>query len=217
VNRLSADILGPGLGDTQRRVLLMLKRRGPSTRSELGAELDFAPATLREHLQALAERGVVERQGARRNGPGRPQVIYRLTRAGEALFPRREGQVLEDLARYLIERGRTDLLGDFLARRIAARKPAALERVSALRGPERLAEVARILAEEGYMAEIEPGADGAPVLKLCHCPIRDLVAVTQAPCQAEIAFVEALLGRPLARTEFLPDGGRSCSYLPVSG
>jgi predicted ArsR family transcriptional regulator len=36
--------------------------------------------------------------------------------------------------------------------------------------------------------------------------------VTDAPCRAEIAFVEALLGQPLERTEFLLDGGPSCSY-----
>lgn len=211
------DLLGPGLGETQRRLLLALKRLGPSTLPELGAELDFAPATLREHTQALAGRGLVERYGSRRAGPGRPQVIYRLTRAGEALFPRREGQVLQDLARHLLSRGQAEVLVEFLAERIAARIPAALTRVAPLEGNARMAEVARILSEEGYMAEIVPQAPGgAPVLKLCHCPIRDLVAVSPAPCRAEIGFVEKLLGRRLARTEFLPEGGRSCSY-SVSG
>jgi predicted ArsR family transcriptional regulator len=207
------ETLGPGLGETQRRLLLALKRRGPSTLPELGAELDFAPATLREHAQALAGRGLVERYGSRRAGPGRPQVIYRLTGAGETLFPRREGQVLQDLARHLVSRGQAEVLAEFLAERIAARVPAALARVAPLEGKARMAEVARILSEEGYMAEIlteEPG--GTPVLKLCHCPIRDLVAVTRTPCRAEIGFVERLLERRLARTEFIPEGGRSCSY-----
>jgi predicted ArsR family transcriptional regulator len=208
-----AEIFGPGLGETQRRILLSLKRRGRSTVHELVGELTLTPATLREHLQALAERGLAERVGVRRGVPGRPEVVYRLARTGESLFPRREGQVLRDLVRYLVDRGQADVLPAFARARIAARAPAARARVASLRGAARLAEVARILSEEGYMAEVTPnGPEGAPTLRLCHCPIRDLVAVTQAPCRAEIAFVEDLVGRPLARIEFLPEGGGSCSY-----
>jgi len=57
------------------------------------------------------------------------------------------------------------------------------------------------------MAEVENGA-----LRLCHCPLRSVVAVTRIPCRTELALVESLLGRPLKRTDYLPDGGVSCSY-----
>jgi predicted ArsR family transcriptional regulator len=207
------EIPGPGLGDTQRRVLLWLKRRGPSTVPELSRRLHLTPATLREHLEGLAAQALVERIGVRRSGPGRPEVLYRLARAGEARFPRREGQVLRELAQYLMSSGRIAVLTGFLEARVAARMPGAVARLAGLTGRARMAEVARILSADGYMAEIAAhGPGGAPVLKLCHCPIRDLVAVTDAPCRAEIAFVEALLGQPLERTEFLLDGGPSCSY-----
>ena len=206
------DLFGPGLGETRRRVLLLLKRRGPSTRHDLGGELALAAATLREHLQALTVLGLVERHGARRSGPGRPQVVFRLTPGGEALFPRREGQVLKDLARFLVDRGEAEALTAFVEARVAARAPAARARVAGLEGRARMVEVARIFSEEGYLAEVRSDDDGEPVLRLGHCPIRELVAVTRAPCRAEIALAETLIGRPLDRKEFLPDGGRSCSY-----
>jgi predicted ArsR family transcriptional regulator len=209
------DLFGPGLGEAQRLILLALKRRGPASRAELGAELDYAPATLRGHLEALVGRGLVARPGTRRSGPGRPEVVYTLADAGEALFPRRESALLTELVGFLEGRGERALLREFFAARIATRRPAALDRVRHLTGRRRMAEVARILSDEGFMAEIAPeGPEGKPGLRLCHCPIRDVVAVTDLPCRAEIAFAEALLDQTLARVEYIPAGGSACSYVP---
>jgi predicted ArsR family transcriptional regulator len=110
-----------------------------------------------------------------------------------------------------------------LDRFAAQRRDAALGRLEGLHGRERLEEVARILTEEGYMAEIQPGTNGAPAqLRLCHCPVRELVEVTRAPCRAEVAFVKALVGRELARSglarvEHIADGGSACAYAVGDG
>ena len=98
---------------------------------------------------------------------------------------------------------------------IAQRRPEALARVAPLHGRERIEEVARIFAELGFMPVIE--TDGAaPRLRLCHCPIRDLVAATRIPCRAEIGFLAELLGEPLNRVRYLPAGDDSCSYEQAS-
>src|SRR5512143_3113231 len=113
----TAPLFGPGLGDTQRSILLLLKRLGPVTQAEVGRHLPFAPATLREHLRTLTAHGLVERQGSRRGKRGRPEVVYALTRRGDALFPHGEAAVLRDLVVQLAEDGHLQLLERFLARR----------------------------------------------------------------------------------------------------
>ena len=203
---------GPGLGATQRGLLLALKRLGPTTQAAAGRELDCTAATLREHLQALRALGLVERRGTRRGQRGRPEVIYALTPAGEALFPRREAETLRALAAYLIDSGHLHLVEEFCATRVALRRPAALARVHGLQGADRFAEVTRILSEQGFMAQVH-GAGADLTLRLCHCPISALVQVTHAPCRYEQALIGELLGRPLHRTEYLPDGQGSCSYV----
>src|SRR5581483_7299240 len=52
----AALLFGPGLGDTQRGLLVALKRRGVATLAELARSVRVAPATVREHLQALSGR-----------------------------------------------------------------------------------------------------------------------------------------------------------------
>ena len=196
-----------GFGLSRRRLLEALKRLGSATLQEAAADLGLSRETVREHLNALGADGLVERAGSRRGGAGRPEILYRLAARAERLFPRRDGEVLQELAAYLLERGGEAELRRFFERRAGTRLAAARRRLAGLRGRRRLDEVARILSDEGYMAEVVGGT-----LRLAHCPIRGVVDVTHLPCRAELAMVESLLGRKLRRTDYLPDGGVSCSY-----
>lgn len=206
-----APLSGLGLGSTQQAVLLALKRLGAVTQAEIAREVPFAPATLREHLQALEARGLVQRRGIRHTKPGRPQVVYGLTDQATALFPSRAAEVLRELLDHLLDTGHATLLEGFFAQRVTGRRLAALARVRPLSGVARAQEVARILSEEGFMALVG-GTPEQPTLRLCHCPLRDIVSITRIPCRFEQNLIAELLERPLERLEYFPDGDASCSY-----
>ncbi|MDP2529099.1 MAG: winged helix-turn-helix transcriptional regulator [Candidatus Palauibacterales bacterium] len=205
------ELLAPGMTDTRRRLLLRLKRHGAMTLATISEAFDLSPETLRSHLRDLEAEGVVERAGVRRHGRGRPEVIYRLAPAAERLFPQREGEMLGELAAFLVRSGRPDLIHGFFEERMARRRAEALERVEGLEGRARMEEIADILTEEGFMAEVETSADGESELRLCHCPIRELVDVSTVPCKAEIGLIRELLG-DLARHSYIPNGEPACSY-----
>ncbi len=204
-------ISGPSLGESQRSLLDLLKRRGHATIPALAAEVGLNIETVRGHLKALVQAGFARREGSRRTGPGRPEVVYGLTEEAEALFPRREGETLRELAGYLVKSGQGEVLREFFERRIGGRRADALARVRHLRGRKRVEEVARIFSELGFMAVVEQD-DGPPRLRLCHCPIRELVRSTRIPCGAEIGLIRELLGEELTRVSYMPTGGTSCAY-----
>lgn len=201
----------PGLGESQSAILDLLKRQGRATTPQMALALGLNIETVRDHLKALAGHGLVVREGSRRTGPGRPELVYGLTPEAEALFPRQEGEILRELASHLAQTGNEHVLREFLERRIASRREAALARVRPLAGRQRVAEVARIFSELGFMAVLEEHTDG-PRLRLCHCPIRALVEATRVPCRVESDFVAALLGHEPARVSYIPAGDASCSY-----
>lgn len=209
--RTALPIVGPGIGDSQRRLLELMKRAGECTLAELETSFELSRETLRAHLESLAAQGLVERSGVQRAGPGRPHVLYRLTPEGEALFPRREGAVLRELATFLVEQGRRDLLEAFFAARLARQRREVGGRVAGLAGRARLEKIAEILSEDGFLAEVSDAA-GEPRLRLCHCPLGDLVAVSDLPCRYEQALIEGLLGEPPVRRAFMPDGSHACVY-----
>lgn len=194
-----------------RTVLDALKRRGRASVPQLADELSLNIETVRDHLKALVARDLVRRDGVERSGPGRPAIMYSLTEAAEALFPRREGEVLRELASWLLANRHEGLLDGFFAEYITRRREEALARVSHLTGRARIEEVARILAELGFQPVVE-GLGSSTKLRLCHCPMRDLVQVTRIPCRLEVGLVSELLGEPVQRVSYLPEGDMSCSY-----
>ena len=201
------------LGMSQWRILEHIKRHGYSTVPELSEVVDLNIETVRSHLRDLDAGGLVERAGRRPDGPGRPEILYRLTTAAHALFPSQHGELLQELVEYLERSGRSEIVRDFLEERTEARRAECQARVEGLEGAERLEEVARILSEEGFMAEVRSGRPGEPTLRLCHCPMRQLVDVTTAPCQAELSFIQDLLGQEVARISYIPSGDASCRYV----
>jgi predicted ArsR family transcriptional regulator len=209
--RTSLPIIGSGIGESQRQLLELIKRSGECTLAALEAGFELNRETLRIHLKSLAAQGLVERSGVQRAGPGRPHVLYRLTAAGEALFPRREGALLRELATFLLEQGRRDLLEQFFDARLARRRREVEGSVAGLEGHERLERIAEILSEDGFVAEVTHSKVG-PRLRLCHCPIQDLVAVSDLPCRFELRLIEGLLGNRLDREAFMPEGSHACIY-----
>ncbi len=198
---------------SRRRLLRLLKRRGPTPAGELARALRLTVATVREHLEGLEGLGLVARAGTRRAGRGRPQVLWSLASGAERLFPESQGPVLADLVRTLVAEGAEPRVERFLRERLTARRSEVGGRLEGLAGRARLREVARILSEDGFLAEVEPRKeDGAPVLRLCHCPVRDLVDATRIPCRLELAFVAEMLGADLERLSYIPDGGAACRY-----
>ena len=112
---------------------------------------------MRHHLKELEVEGLVRYDRSRR-GVGAPAVSYRLSPGGEALFPRRYQETLTALLDQIVEReGReaaVALLDSHLAQ-LAARLKADL---AGLAAEERLAAVARLRTEQGYMADVSESA-----------------------------------------------------------
>lgn len=204
----------PGLGDTQRQLLHALKRRGPSTTGELAEGFDLARGTLREHLKSLEARRLVERTGTKRHGPGRPHVIYGLTDAGEALFPSGEAELLVEFVEYLLESGQEEVIDAFFEQRVDGAYTEAAARVEGMTVEHRESEAVRILADAGFMPELERIEEtGETVIRLCNCPLKSVIAVTRRPCAAEERFVSQLVDAELERIAYMPDGDDSCSYV----
>lgn len=207
----AGSIASPGIGDSQRALLEALKRRGESTLAELEGSLELAAETVRSHLQALVAQGLAERSGLLRSGPGRPRVRYRLTEQGDALFPRRDRELLRELATYLLDCGHGTLLEEFFTERLRRKRAEAESRLADLPDEARLDGVAKLLCEDGFLAEVVRDASGRH-LRLGHCPLRELVEISRLPCRAEMALVGELLGAELHRESFIPDGAPSCTY-----
>jgi predicted ArsR family transcriptional regulator len=204
------------LGPTKRRIVERLKRADAKV-SDLAGALDMTEAGVRQHLDALADHGLVVSRTGPAEGRGRPPTVWTLTDLAEDLFPDRH----DDLTVELISAVRTALGDKGLAQVIEARaevQRAAYERAVPKRGPlrERVEALARIRAEEGYVAEVADDPEGRGVLLVeHHCPICTAAAACPGLCGSELELFREVLGPKVSveRTQHIVSGDRRCTYL----
>jgi DeoR family suf operon transcriptional repressor len=188
-------------------VLVQLKRAQPLTAKELAARLGVSLNAARHHLKELEVEGLVRYDRSRR-GVGAPAFSYRLSPAGEALFPRRYQETLTSVLDQIVEReGReaaVALLDSHLGRLAAQLKT----ELAGLSAQERLAAVARVRSEQGYMAE----ALAPAVLTEHNCAIQAVAERFPEICAAEARFLEDVLGAEVDRRGHILSGCAACEY-----
>jgi predicted ArsR family transcriptional regulator len=208
------------LGPTKRRIIERLKRADTKV-ADLARALDMTEAGVRQHLDALADHGLVVSRTGSAAGRGRPATIWALTDLAEDLFPDRH----DELTVELITAVRTALGDDGLAKVIDARgekQRTAYERALPKRGTlrARVDALARIRTEEGYVAEVVDAPDGDPsggkavLLIEHHCPICTAASSCPGLCGSELELFRAVLGPQVSieRTQHIIAGDRRCTY-----
>jgi DeoR family suf operon transcriptional repressor len=196
------------LPHTRRAILVALKERGEAHADGLAEALGITVSAVRQHLQTLAAAGLVAHR-EQRGTPGRPKHAYHLSEAGEALFPRAYGALANELLDYLDAEDVERLFDQRRARRAAD----ARARLDGKPLAERVAELARILDEEGYLAEHEALPDGSFVLRERNCAILDVACSQPGACASELAFLRSVLpDAEIRRLSHIVAGAPVCAY-----
>jgi predicted ArsR family transcriptional regulator len=202
------------------RVLLVLKTRGPQTASRIAERLGVTAMAVRQHLSSLQEDGLVEFVDERRK-VGRPARLWRLTTASSGLFP----DCHAELAVGMLHAIRSAFGDRGLERLTEERTREQTEKYRRrMPGPDkplekRVATLARLRREEGYMAEWRRDRDGTLWLLENHCSIAMAARVCPSLCGGELTLFRTLLGDSVSveRVEHLISGDRRCSYRITGG
>jgi DeoR family suf operon transcriptional repressor len=196
---------------TRRAVLNALKKRGEMTAEELADILEMTVSGVRQQLTGLQRDGLVAYEEIR-SGPGRPRHSYRLTPAADALYPRAYAELTNELLQY-IEDADPEMVDNIFERRRKRRIAAGRERLDALPYPKKVTELAKILDEDGYLADWQECGDGTYLVTERNCAIFGVAMRYGQACGSELEFIRAVL--PDARVERIAHmvaGAHNCSY-----
>jgi len=196
---------------TRRAILLYLKRSGPATAHDLAGHVGVTAAAVRQQLGRLAEDGLVAHRRAV-VGRGRPAFVYELTPLAEALFPKRYGDLTTELLGYLGGPASKEV-DDLFEQRRRRRLDAARPRLAAMDLDGQVAELTRILDEDGYLADVERLDDGSWRIVEHNCAILTVATGFAQACSSEMAFIrDALPGAHVERVAHRMDGAHVCAY-----
>lgn len=199
-----------GIRGPRASILIELKRAQRLTATELAARLDASLNGVRHHLKELEAEHLIEYDRERR-GVGAPVFAYRLTAQGEALFPRRyEGTLLQLLDQVAQRDGR-----EAAAALLESQFDAMAERLSPAMADatneERVEQVTRALADEGFMAEWTHAPAGMAVIAH-NCAILAVAERFPEVCEAEQRFLARTLDATVERQSHILSGCGACQY-----
>ena len=200
------------LSSTRRELVSLLKKQGAVEADGLATALGLSTSAVRQQLTALQRDGLVTFDEVK-HGVGRPRHRYRLTAAGDSLFPRAYSELTNELLDYV---GDSDpqLVETIFARRRQRRIDNALARLAGRSFEDKLAELARILDDDGYLAEMVPVGDGTFRIVEHNCAILGIALRYGQACGSELEFIRAVLPHAtVERTSHMVTGAFNCSYL----
>jgi len=207
--------LPANLGTSKRQIVERLKR-ADATAAELARALEMTETGARQHLDALAEHGLVTSSTRASEGRGRPPTVWTLTDLAQDLFPDRHDDLTVDLIAAVREAlGEAGLQKVINAR--AETQRAAYERAIPKRASlrARVEALARVRTDEGYLAEVVDDPEGRGVLLVeHHCPICTAASACAGLCSSELDLFRAVMGPRVTveRTQHLLGGDRRCAY-----
>src|SRR5215813_11398651 len=204
----------PGERKSRRAITKLLKTEGPIDSAQLAQRLGLTAMAVRQHLYALQREGLVASE--ERPVPiGRPAKFWRLTREADHLFPEAYAELSVALIDSVKDAFGQEGLERVLTSRCARQRTDYGKRIRPTDSLDRkLAELAKVRTEEGYMAEVRREDDGSFLLVENHCPICAAANACQGFCSTELELFRSVLGPGVSveRAEHIIKGDNRCVY-----
>lgn len=202
------------VSESQQILIDLIKKRGELTLNEAITLTELAKTTLREHFTILEKDGFIVKT-RKREGRGRPELVFKLTEKGHRLFPSRDGIVLKDFLHFLKDKGHTTLIDEFFQQYWETRYKEIKHQMSiseddSLDGQLKILQ--DILEEQGFMPEIQLQPDKSVVIQECNCPFSETIKETHLPCKLEALFLEKILNAEMKRVSHIGSGNPFCIY-----
>ena len=205
----------PTLPAGRRAVLYALRRRGEATAEQVADQLGMTVSGARQHLTALTRAGLVEAAElpSTESKRGRRTLAYSATADADQYFPKAYGELTNELLGYVADSD-PELLEDLFAQRRQHRIDNAQTRLAGKRTlGAKVAELTRILDEDGYLATYEKVTPGVYRVIEHNCAIWAVAQRYGQACTSEIDFIRAALPEAeIERIQHMVAGARHCAY-----
>jgi DeoR family suf operon transcriptional repressor len=212
---MTEDRVAPTMPEGRRAVLYALRRRGQASADDIARQLDMTVSGARQHLTALVDDGFAEATELPRpkGQRGRAQLSYTVTDRADALFPKAYGELTNELLGYASEAD-SGLIDALFARRRDERIRNATDRLARRRSLKaKVAELTRILDDDGYLATFEEVSPGTYRIVEHNCAIWAVAQRYGQACTSELDFIRAALaGADVERVQHMVAGAPHCAY-----
>jgi predicted ArsR family transcriptional regulator len=199
------------LPESRRHILDLLKRRGDATAGQVAEHLGMTREGARQQLQLLEQEGWIARGERAAKGPGRPAVSFRITPAGDHLFPKNYDQLsmtlVDAVAEQLGPAALAKLLEAITEQQVKHWEP----KLAGLTLPERIKALKDIYVEDDPHTSMRKDTRGY-VLVERNCPFLNVAMRRPQLCAITVNTLTRLLGVKVLREDRFQNGDRRCVF-----
>lgn len=203
---------------TKEDILRYLLKQEQSTAQQLANHFEISPQATRRHLKDLEDEGLIEHETVQ-VGMGRPNHIYKLSKAGRARFPNRYDEFAVSLLDALADTIDRKQFNDILRKQWERKALEYRDLVGTGTLQERVMRLVELRKAEGYMAEchlVDTTDAEHPryIITEYNCAISHIAETFPTVCGHELEmFALALEGCKVERTHWMVNGEHQCGYL----
>jgi len=197
------------------KVLHHLKLVGVSGAKQIATFLNVTPVAVRQQLALLEKAGVVATSLDRRR-TGRPAYLYSLTEKAGAFFPNEYVDFVNRLLGAIVQLDGEEKVATIFKQMKKNAVTQHAPRMAGKRFEERVAEMAKMQSESGYMAEWKQLDHRTFQITEHNCAIARVAQQCQHACVCELAIFQELLQATVSRQEHIVAGDPCCRYIVQS-
>ena len=196
---------------SRRHILDLIKRRGDATAGEVAEQLGMTRENARQQLQLLEQEGWIARSERTVEGAGRPAVGFRITPAGDHLFPKNYDQLsmtlVDAVAEQLGPEALVKLLSAITEQQVRHWEP----KLAGLSLAERIKALKDIYVEDDPHTSMRHDQKGY-VLVERNCPFLNVAMRRPQLCAITVNTLTRLLGVKVIREERFQAGDKRCVF-----
>lgn len=196
---------------TRQEILTMLKKQGPLTVSDMAKVLDITEMAVRRHLNTLERDNLIETYLVRQ-AMGRPTNMYQLSAEAEKLFPRHYSDLTLDFLKDLEAIEGNEKVKQLFYRRKDRLSKELEHKLQDKTFDEKVAALADIQNNKGYMVELQKTEAGDYILKEYNCPISQVAKEYVVACDCELKLFQEVLKTDVERTQCYAKGESHCLF-----
>ena len=200
------------IGRTQRlEIINSLKRTKGMSVNELVGKMGMSYMGIKQHCLTLQRDGYLD-TWRRPQKMGRPEMVYRLTRRSQDLFPVDSNEFTVEMLASAKEIYGANAPEKLLYNIFEKRTQALRAKVKGDSVVERAKWLAKVRDNEGYMAQYLSSEKEGPQILECHSPIMNLLERYPIIARLEQDMFEAILGTSVRREETHASGLFECAF-----
>ncbi len=200
------------IGSRGRDLMLLLKRNGESSLTNLSALLKISKVAALKHVKELEKAGLIQRKSMPHKR-GRPELYVSLTETGKDIFPKSYSDIAMETLDYVNQLLGREHVGKILNLRAQKLIHPYSEVLGTSSGRERVERLATAREKDGYMAQWKQMPGSTFEIVEFNCPLMAISSKYSEACTAENNLFSLLMDSKVESTHRLVDGHNACRFL----